>query len=82
MRATVTAMTVTQGDAVSAGQILGSVEAMKMEHPLTSPTSGRVLAVRASVGQLVSTGEVLLDVAPPGRAAATTEPEGATDAAP
>jgi acetyl-CoA/propionyl-CoA carboxylase biotin carboxyl carrier protein len=70
MRATVTAIAVEPGEGVSAGQVLGAVEAMKMEHPLTSLTAGRVVAVHVTVGQLVSAGDVLLVV----------EPEGATDA--
>ena len=76
MHATVTAVAVAAGDPVVAGQTLGTLEAMKMEHPLTSPGPGRVVEVRVAVGQLVSSGEVLLVLEPPvtGR---SVEPEGA-----
>jgi acetyl-CoA/propionyl-CoA carboxylase biotin carboxyl carrier protein len=82
MHATVIALSVAQGDTVSAGQVLGLVEAMKMEHPLTSPVEGRVRTVHVRPGQLVAASEVLVVVEPPATANDSAQPEGSTDAAP
>jgi len=51
---------VTQGEAVTAGQLLVVVEAMKMEHRVTAPADGTVAEVRATVGQQVAAGDVLV----------------------
>jgi biotin carboxyl carrier protein len=47
------------GEAVTAGQGLVVVEAMKMENELRSPKDGTVADVRASEGMLVEAGAVL-----------------------
>jgi acetyl/propionyl-CoA carboxylase alpha subunit len=47
------------GAAVSAGQVLVVLEAMKMEHAVAAPADGRVAEVRVAVGQVVDTGAVL-----------------------
>lgn len=50
------------GDAVSSGQGLAVVEAMKMQNEMKSPIDGRVTEVRAKEGAAVTAGEVLLVV--------------------
>jgi len=50
------------GDAVTAGQVLVVMEAMKMEHHLSSTADGTVAEVRVGVGDQVDNGAVLLVV--------------------
>ena len=52
------------GQAVSAGDRLAVVEAMKMEHALTAPRDGVVAAVRGAEGQAVEGGAVLIAFEP------------------
>jgi pyruvate carboxylase subunit B len=52
------------GDEVSAGQGLVVIEAMKMENELRSPSAGLVTAVRATTGQPVEKGAVLVELGP------------------
>ncbi|MEE4544565.1 5-oxoprolinase/urea amidolyase family protein [Streptomyces sp. V4-01] len=52
------------GDVVAAGQPLLTLEAMKMESPVTAPVAGRVAAVLVSTGAQVSPGTPLLTLAP------------------
>ena len=52
------------GDTVTAGQHLLTLEAMKMESPVTAPVPGRVAAVHVAPGDQVSPGTVLLTLAP------------------
>ncbi|CAN5912293.1 acetyl/propionyl/methylcrotonyl-CoA carboxylase subunit alpha [soil metagenome] len=49
------------GDAVSKGQPLLVLEAMKMEHTLTAPADGTVKAVRYAVGEQVAEGAELVE---------------------
>jgi len=56
---TVLAVHVAPGDTVSAGQLLMTVEAMKMEHRITAPRDGVVGEVRARPGDQVSGGDLL-----------------------
>ena len=51
------------GDAVSIGDELAVVEAMKMEHRLQAAVDGTVSAVHASAGEQVSAGAVLIEIA-------------------
>ena len=48
------------GDAVSAGQVVAIMEAMKMENNISSNTAGTVTAIRAKEGSQVTTGDVIL----------------------
>ena len=48
------------GQAVKAGELLVVLEAMKMEHRVTSPSPGIVTELRASAGDPVATGDVLV----------------------
>ncbi|HVU75110.1 MAG TPA: acetyl/propionyl/methylcrotonyl-CoA carboxylase subunit alpha [Mycobacteriales bacterium] len=61
MPGSVVAVHVTTGDAVTAGQPLVVVEAMKMEHTLTAPHDGTA-DVRVHAGQQVAVDEVLASV--------------------
>jgi 3-methylcrotonyl-CoA carboxylase alpha subunit/acetyl-CoA/propionyl-CoA carboxylase biotin carboxyl carrier protein len=63
MPGTVLAVEVAVGEAVSAGQTLGVMEAMKMELALKAPYDGTVTAV-AAVGDQVALGHVLFTVEP------------------
>jgi propionyl-CoA carboxylase alpha chain len=51
---------VSTGDAVAKGQLLLTMEAMKMELHVTASTDGVVTEVRASPGQQVNAGQVLV----------------------
>jgi acetyl-CoA/propionyl-CoA carboxylase, biotin carboxylase, biotin carboxyl carrier protein len=62
MPGTVTVVEVADGQAVTAGDRLVVVEAMKMEHVLTAPVDGVVRDVRARAGATVAKDAVLLTV--------------------
>ena len=62
MPGTVVALEVAVGDAVTSGQRLGAVEAMKMELALLAPHDGTVTHVGAAVGEQVAMGHVLVHV--------------------
>ncbi len=47
------------GDTLAAGALVAVVEAMKMEHRVTTPRAGRVAEVRVAVGETVAAGAVL-----------------------
>lgn len=64
MQSTVVSMDVKEGDEVRAGQQLAILEAMKMEHVVSSPCAARVVAVGAGAGQTVMFGEMLLALEP------------------
>jgi biotin carboxyl carrier protein len=50
-------------DAVTAGQTVVVVEAMKMENELRAPRAGRVIAVRCAEGAAVESGQDLVTIA-------------------
>ncbi|MDO4566334.1 MAG: biotin/lipoyl-containing protein, partial [Oscillospiraceae bacterium] len=50
------------GDAVTAGQKLVVLEAMKMENDITAPADGTVGQVAVAKGDTVSTGDLLVDL--------------------
>ncbi len=62
MPGTVTVVEVADGQAVTAGDRLVVVEAMKMEHVLTAPVDGVVRDLRARAGATVAKDAVLLTV--------------------
>ena len=64
MPGTVTVVEVAEGQAVTAGQRLVVVEAMKMEHVLAAPVDGTVRDLRAKPGGTVAKDAVLLVVEP------------------
>ncbi len=62
MQAVVYAINVGVGDAVSAGQEVMVLEAMKMQHGLVSPVAGKVSALAFAVGDVVEEGAIVLRV--------------------
>jgi 3-methylcrotonyl-CoA carboxylase alpha subunit len=62
MPATVTGIAVRPGDRVSRGDLLVTLEAMKMELPITAPHDGVVKAVACREGELVQPGVPLLEL--------------------
>jgi acetyl-CoA/propionyl-CoA carboxylase biotin carboxyl carrier protein len=63
MPGTVVAVPVSDGDTVEAGEVLVSVEAMKMEHHLVAPLAGTV-HLNARTGDLVKADQVLATIHP------------------
>jgi propionyl-CoA carboxylase alpha chain len=59
MPGSVTAVTVTVGDTVTAGQPVLVLEAMKMQHTVTAPHDGTVTEIAVSPGDQVAAGSVL-----------------------
>jgi biotin carboxyl carrier protein len=53
---------VSDGDTVRKNQVLGAVEAMKMEHEIRAPADGTVKKVHVKPGQLVDAEEALVEV--------------------
>jgi 3-methylcrotonyl-CoA carboxylase alpha subunit len=60
----ITAIEVSQGEKVSKGQLLLTLEAMKMEHGLTAPFDGLVSELNAKEGSQVAEAAVLAKVEP------------------
>jgi biotin carboxyl carrier protein len=60
----VTGVRVAMGQAVSKGDILLTLEAMKMEHRILAPYDGVVSTIHYKVGDSVQHDEVLLDLKP------------------
>jgi biotin carboxyl carrier protein len=53
---------VAEGDAVTRGQVLLILEAMKMEHSIRAARDGRVVRIAFREGELVEAGVVLVEV--------------------
>jgi 3-methylcrotonyl-CoA carboxylase alpha subunit len=64
MPGTVVKLSVAVGDVVEARQQVAVLEAMKMEHGLEAPTAGVVKEVRFNEGDLVTTGDEIVVLAP------------------
>jgi len=62
MPGTVLEVRVAEGEVVEAGQLLGMMEAMKMELSLTAPFAGTVASVTATAGDQVAIGATLFVV--------------------
>ncbi len=62
MQGTIVKIAVAEGQAVEAGELVLVLEAMKMEQPINAHKSGVVTAVKASVGETVVSGAVLVEI--------------------
>ena len=60
MAGAIVSVLVKQGDAVTQGQALVVLEAMKMENQITAPAAGTVKSVAVAAGESVAEGHVLL----------------------
>ncbi|GED99585.1 acetyl/propionyl-CoA carboxylase subuit alpha [Gordonia spumicola] len=60
MPATVTSVVVAEGDSVTGGSAVVTLEAMKMQHTVSAPHDGVVSAVNVAVGQQIEAGHVLI----------------------
>ena len=58
-------LAVAEGAAVSAGDVLIVLEAMKMEHELVAPADGTVAELRVAEGDQVDAGSPLAVIAQP-----------------
>jgi acetyl-CoA/propionyl-CoA carboxylase biotin carboxyl carrier protein len=63
MPGTVVAVGARHGEAVDAGAMLVTIEAMKMEHRLLSPAAG-IVAIDVETGQTVTSGQLVATVTP------------------
>jgi len=59
----VLAISTSEGDSVSQGQVLLVLEAMKMEHQISAPRDGTVTSVNVSEGDQVANSELLIELA-------------------
>jgi acetyl-CoA/propionyl-CoA carboxylase, biotin carboxylase, biotin carboxyl carrier protein len=59
MQGTVLSVSVADGDAVDAGQVICIVEAMKMENEVRAHRAGTVEQLSVSPGQPVTTGQTI-----------------------
>jgi methylmalonyl-CoA carboxyltransferase small subunit len=59
---TIAAVLVAEGDEVEAGQLLATLEAMKMEHRVTASASGKVARVAVQAGDVVAENDVLVEL--------------------
>ncbi|MEW5909954.1 MAG: biotin/lipoyl-containing protein [Thermodesulfobacteriota bacterium] len=48
------------GDPVNAGQVVATMEAMKMENALSSPVAGKVKEIKVEKGSQVATGDLIM----------------------
>jgi len=55
-------LTAKAGEAVTRGDTLAVLEAMKMEHALAAPRDGVIEAVHAAAGQQVAEGDLLVSL--------------------
>ncbi len=60
----VVSLNVAVGDKVASGQMLGLLEAMKMEIGFDAPVGGTITEIRVSKGQQVAAGDVILVIDP------------------
>ena len=63
MQGTIVKITASEGQRVSAGDVIVVLEAMKMEQPLTAHKDGTVTGLAVEVGQTVSAGAAICELA-------------------
>lgn len=63
MPGTILDVKVSAGQAVTKGQVLLILEAMKMENEIVAPQDGTVAGVRVTKGAAVNSGDILVDLA-------------------
>ena len=63
MQGTIVKIAVEEGQQVEAGDLVVVLEAMKMEQPITAHKAGTVTGLKATVGQTVTNGAVIADIA-------------------
>lgn len=56
----VIAISVAVGDEVKVKDVLGTIEAMKMEQPIPCPKDGIVKEIKVAVGDKVKSGQVMI----------------------
>ncbi|HVW81724.1 MAG TPA: biotin carboxylase N-terminal domain-containing protein [Mycobacteriales bacterium] len=66
MQGTIVKVAVADGDTVEAGDLVVVLEAMKMEQPINAHQAGTVTGLSASVGDVVSSGNVICEIKPAG----------------
>ncbi|MET4590081.1 biotin carboxylase N-terminal domain-containing protein [Arthrobacter sp. 754] len=62
MQGTIVKVAVTNGDAVTEGDLVVVLEAMKMEQPLTAHRSGIIVGLVANAGETVSAGAIIATI--------------------
>ncbi len=62
MQGTIVKVVASDGDAVSEGDTVVVLEAMKMEQPLTAHKSGTITGLTAAVGQTVTAGATICEI--------------------
>ncbi|WP_377644110.1 acetyl/propionyl/methylcrotonyl-CoA carboxylase subunit alpha [Oryzobacter terrae] len=65
MQGTIVKVAVTNGDTVTAGDLVVVLEAMKMEQPLTAHKTGTITNLTATIGATVTNGAILCDITDP-----------------
>ncbi|MFH1775658.1 MAG: biotin/lipoyl-containing protein [Chloroflexota bacterium] len=55
---TIIEVLVTQGSNVSEGDVICTLDSMKMENPILAPVGGKIIGIKLSPGQVVEAGEV------------------------
>ena len=62
MQGTIIKVAVSEGDTVSAGDLIVVLEAMKMENPLIATKDGTVTGLNAEQGSSISQGIVICEI--------------------
>jgi acetyl-CoA/propionyl-CoA carboxylase biotin carboxyl carrier protein len=63
MQGTIVKVAVSDGDTVSAGDLIVVLEAMKMEQPINAHKDGTITGLSAEVGATVTSGAVICTIA-------------------
>jgi len=79
MQGTVVALSVTPGATILAGQEVMVMEAMKMQHPISAPTSGILRVLTVVAGETVFEGHPLAFIEPRAELSGATREETAVD---